>query len=122
MSDGDKDAEILALRHQIMVLERQLGGGRVRCGQIDEALSTLARFLASAAAYPNAESPAAITADRLFVMLKGPGPGSAVGAGRARSDPGIGPTTGRGTPPTYLSTRDIDERRRPSLVRAAPRR
>lgn len=30
MSDRDKDTEILALRHQIMVLERQLGGERVR--------------------------------------------------------------------------------------------
>ncbi|MFF6852337.1 helix-turn-helix domain-containing protein, partial [Streptomyces antimycoticus] len=30
MSDRDKDAEILALRHQITVLERQLGGARVR--------------------------------------------------------------------------------------------
>ena len=27
MSDRDKDAEILALRHQILVLERQLPGG-----------------------------------------------------------------------------------------------
>ena len=30
MSDTDKDVEILALRHQIAVLERQLGGTRVR--------------------------------------------------------------------------------------------
>ncbi|GAA1311228.1 hypothetical protein Psi02_54980 [Planotetraspora silvatica] len=30
MSDRLKDAEILALRHQIAVLERQLGGQRVR--------------------------------------------------------------------------------------------
>ncbi|MFF3906512.1 integrase core domain-containing protein [Streptomyces sp. NPDC001848] len=30
MSDRDKDAEILALRHQIMVLERQLGENRVK--------------------------------------------------------------------------------------------
>ncbi|WP_415925567.1 hypothetical protein [Streptomyces sp. ME19-01-6] len=29
-SDRNKDAEILALRHQITVLERQLGGARVR--------------------------------------------------------------------------------------------
>jgi putative transposase len=28
MSDRDKDTEILALRHQIMVLERQLGDAR----------------------------------------------------------------------------------------------
>ncbi|MDW6064512.1 hypothetical protein SAZ11_49440 [Streptomyces sp. FXJ1.4098] len=30
MSDRNKDAEILALRHQITVLERQLGGLRAR--------------------------------------------------------------------------------------------
>ncbi|MFF1690982.1 MULTISPECIES: hypothetical protein [unclassified Streptomyces] len=30
MSDRDKDAEILALRHQITVLERQLGNNRAR--------------------------------------------------------------------------------------------
>lgn len=30
MSDREKDAEILALRHQITVLERQLGKNRVR--------------------------------------------------------------------------------------------
>ena len=30
MSDRDKDVEILALRHQVTVLERQLGGRRVR--------------------------------------------------------------------------------------------
>ena len=30
MSDRDKDAKILALRHQIMVLERQLGKARPR--------------------------------------------------------------------------------------------
>jgi putative transposase len=37
MSDRDKDAEILALRHQIMVLERQLGGDRVRFHPADRA-------------------------------------------------------------------------------------
>jgi putative transposase len=30
MGDRGKDVEILALRHQIAVLERQLGGQRVR--------------------------------------------------------------------------------------------
>jgi hypothetical protein len=30
MSDRAKDAEILALRHQIMILERQLGGTRIQ--------------------------------------------------------------------------------------------
>ncbi|KAK1177988.1 integrase core domain-containing protein [Streptomyces sp. NBS 14/10] len=38
MSDRDKDAEILALRHQITVLERQLDGARVRFTPSDRAL------------------------------------------------------------------------------------
>ena len=37
MSDRDKDAEILALRHQLMVLERQLGEKRVRFTPSDRA-------------------------------------------------------------------------------------
>ena len=37
MSDRDKDAEILALRHQITVLERQLGKERVRFSPGDRA-------------------------------------------------------------------------------------
>ncbi|WP_045747269.1 integrase core domain-containing protein [Actinoplanes rectilineatus] len=37
MSDRHKDAEILALQHQIMVLERQLGGERVRLTPADRA-------------------------------------------------------------------------------------
>ncbi|MET7905425.1 integrase core domain-containing protein [Streptomyces sp. NPDC005355] len=37
MSDRDKDAEILALRHQITVLERQLGGARLRFTPSDRA-------------------------------------------------------------------------------------
>ncbi|MFE7393235.1 hypothetical protein [Streptomyces sp. NPDC057582] len=37
MSDRDKDVEILALRHQITVLERQLGGQRVRFTASDRA-------------------------------------------------------------------------------------
>lgn len=36
-SDRDKDVEILALRHQITVLERQLGGQRVRFTASDRA-------------------------------------------------------------------------------------
>jgi hypothetical protein len=38
MSDRDKDAEILALRHQITVLERQLPGERVRFTWADRAV------------------------------------------------------------------------------------
>src|SRR5258706_7329714 len=38
MSDRDKDAEILALRHQIMLLQRQLGNERVRFDPTDRAL------------------------------------------------------------------------------------
>jgi hypothetical protein len=37
MSDRDKDAEILVLRHQITVLERQLHGDRVRFARADRA-------------------------------------------------------------------------------------
>ena len=37
MSDRDKDVEILALRHQIMVLERQLGTARPRFSPADRA-------------------------------------------------------------------------------------
>jgi hypothetical protein len=37
MSNRDKDAEILALRHQIAILERQLGGERVRFIPADRA-------------------------------------------------------------------------------------
>ncbi len=37
MSDRDKDAEILALRHQLMVLRRQLGKDRVRFDPTDRA-------------------------------------------------------------------------------------
>ncbi|MFF5307657.1 integrase core domain-containing protein [Streptomyces sp. NPDC013161] len=37
MSDRDKDAEILALRHQIMILERQLGADRVKFAPYDRA-------------------------------------------------------------------------------------
>src|SRR5690349_17803071 len=37
MSDRDKDVEILALRHQISVLERQLGNDRARFDPSDRA-------------------------------------------------------------------------------------
>ena len=38
MSDREKDAEILALRHQFRILQRQLGGQRVRFESADRAL------------------------------------------------------------------------------------
>ena len=38
MSDREKDAEILALRHQIRILQRQLDGQRVRFVPSDRAL------------------------------------------------------------------------------------
>jgi putative transposase len=38
MSSGDKDAEILALRHQLSVLQRQLGPDRIRSTPGDRAL------------------------------------------------------------------------------------
>jgi putative transposase len=46
MSDRDKDVEILALRHQITVLERQLGKARPRFSPVDRAfLAALLRRL-----------------------------------------------------------------------------
>ena len=38
MSNQDKDAEILALRHQLLVLQRQLDPGRVRFTPVDRAM------------------------------------------------------------------------------------
>ena len=38
MSSRDKDAEILALRHQLLVLQRQLGPDRARFTRADRAL------------------------------------------------------------------------------------
>ena len=38
MSDRDKDAEILVLRHQIAVLQRQLGAAKARFGPSDRAV------------------------------------------------------------------------------------
>ena len=38
MSSQEKDAEILALRHQLLVLQRQLGPVRVRFTPVDRAL------------------------------------------------------------------------------------
>jgi hypothetical protein len=37
MSDRDEDAEILALRHQVIVLERHLHGDRLRFTRADRA-------------------------------------------------------------------------------------
>jgi putative transposase len=46
VSNRDKDLEILALRHQIGVLQRQLGGTRVRFTPVDRALlAALLRWL-----------------------------------------------------------------------------
>lgn len=47
MSDRDKDAEILAMRHQIMVLERQLGSERVRFNPTDSTRPTDRAWLAA---------------------------------------------------------------------------
>jgi hypothetical protein len=40
MSDRDKDTEILALRHQLAVLQRQLGNEKVRFNPVDRAFLT----------------------------------------------------------------------------------
>ena len=49
MSDRDKDIEILALRHQIGVLQRQLRDTRVRFSPADRASSTPTAGSASSA-------------------------------------------------------------------------
>jgi hypothetical protein len=38
MSDRAKDVEVLALRHQLTILQRQLGGAKVRFAPADRAL------------------------------------------------------------------------------------
>lgn len=58
MSDGDKDTEILVLRHQLAVLERQLSGQKVRFTGLDRA------FLA---ALPHRLTPEALRGMRLLV-------------------------------------------------------
>ena len=64
MSDRDKDTEISALRHQIGVLERQLGDGKVRFTPADRAfLAALLHRLpggvtSAAAAGPPGDDPA----------------------------------------------------------------
>jgi len=40
MTDHAKDGEILVLRHQITVLQRQLAGERIRFGRSDPAILT----------------------------------------------------------------------------------
>lgn len=56
MSDRDKDVEILALRHQIMVLERQLGKVRPRLLPSDRAfLAALLHRLPARGIAPVAE-------------------------------------------------------------------
>jgi putative transposase len=62
MSDRDKDTEILALRHQIAVLERQLGGRKVRFTPGDRVLlAALLHRLAGGRAHRAAGSAAART-------------------------------------------------------------
>src|SRR3954469_8076908 len=74
-SDRDKDAEILALRHQLAVLHRQLDGQRVRFDPADRAwLAALLHQL------PRPQ----------------PGPPSAVGA--ARHHPPMAPRPARTAP------------------------
>ncbi|WP_223280746.1 hypothetical protein [Streptomyces antnestii] len=68
MSDRDKDAEILALRHQLADLERQLGADRVKFTAEDRA------FLAA-----------------LLVPLPPSGPAPAPVTGPARHRPALTP-------------------------------
>src|SRR5689334_16728519 len=57
MSDRGRDAEVLALRHQIMVLERQLGGDRVQFAPADRGVAGRS----AAPASTNGAAPAAAT-------------------------------------------------------------
>ncbi|MGW6359384.1 hypothetical protein ACWFR5_30480 [Streptomyces sp. NPDC055092] len=71
MSDYEKDVEILALRHQIALLERQLNGQQVRFHAIDRAfLASLLRGLAPAdkLIHPGHPLPAGVT-DRGMIAL-----------------------------------------------------
>jgi hypothetical protein len=54
--DRDKDTEILVLRHQVAVLERQLGGNKVRFTPADRALlaALLHRLRPTTGAWPDA--------------------------------------------------------------------
>ena len=66
--DRDKDLEILSLRHQLAVLERQLDGQRVRFEPVD-------RGVAGRAAAPAAEAD----------------PAGSAATGPARHDPQVAP-------------------------------
>ncbi|MFF4484313.1 hypothetical protein ACWDHW_45290 [Streptomyces melanosporofaciens] len=65
MGDRDKTVEILALRHQIMVLKRQLGEERVRFAPTDRA------FLAALALAENVIRPGRRPAPDLTVVGRG---------------------------------------------------
>jgi len=76
MSDRDKEVEILALRHQIMVLERQLGKARPRFSLADRAfLAALLHRPPTGCAWP---VPAAGAARDGAALAPGPA-GPAVG-------------------------------------------
>jgi len=80
ISDQAEDAEILALRHQITVLEGQLGRTRPRFSPADRAfLAALLHRLA-----PNAL--------RRVSAAGAPGNGAALASGPARPPPGPGPS------------------------------
>lgn len=65
MSDRAKDAEILALRHQIMVLERQLHGAEVRFAPADRAFLAALLHRPAAAQRDRRSSPVAAEAHRV---------------------------------------------------------
>ncbi|MFJ5901753.1 hypothetical protein ACIQFZ_41895 [Streptomyces sp. NPDC093064] len=72
MSDRDKDAEILALRHQITVLERQLRGEKARFSPSDRAFLPAQQF---------GRAPEAHQAALRVCSASDPGPGGAAGGG-----------------------------------------
>ncbi|GAA2360236.1 hypothetical protein [Dactylosporangium salmoneum] len=96
VSDRDKDVEILALRHQITVLGRQLGNDRPRFDPSDRA------FSGGAAAPAPAQRPASVAA------AGAPGHRPAVAPGPARTPP-RGPVPAQAPRPAADLVTDLED-------------
>lgn len=101
-SDRDKDMEILLLRHQLAVLQRQLDGRQVRFEPVDRAwLARVAGGAAAPAAVANTAGPAAAGPSR-------PDPQVAPRPDRRESRGGVPPQAARPTPYPALDAGDRD--------------